>query len=283
MSAPYQPPVSHLLELGDALEGEYGYKEEFGISMAALPELERLLFDETFYYLGEDDKRTWGYIHAAYAIGELQTLEALQVLIKASIALWEHDFFWDVIPSVMSQIGPIGIPYLAEAFRKHRHHFEIGVLFIVAIREIGQQNDTARAQAVEALTSLLAEHAKNSETLNGSLIADLMDLKAVESLPVIQRAFEADHVATDIAGDWEDVQIDFGLKPPREDREELLRRFLNPPLDTSPLPWFPDAFEETEPHKDRTRARAPKQDADKARKKKQKAEKQAKKKNRKKK
>jgi hypothetical protein len=57
-------------------------------------------------------------------------------------------------------------------------------------------------------------------TLNGFIIWSLIDLKAVESVPVIERSFAADCVDESIAGDWEDVQIHMGLKEARETSPE---------------------------------------------------------------
>jgi preprotein translocase subunit SecA len=44
----------------------------------------------------------------------------------------------------------------------------------------------------------------------------LWDLKAVEVLPVIERAFTSGRVDESVMGDVEDVQIEFGLKTQRE-------------------------------------------------------------------
>jgi hypothetical protein len=52
--------------------------------------------------------------------------------------------------------------------------------------------------------------------LNGCLISDLIDLKAVEAAPLMARAFEARRVDLSVAGDWEDVQVELGLLAQRE-------------------------------------------------------------------
>jgi hypothetical protein len=286
MTKPYQSPVSQLLELGDASNSHHEYGTEFGITVADIPELRRLLFDETFYGVGDDEEEDynqgWGYIHAMLALGQLKTLEALKILIEATLILNDHDGLWDSIPESMGTIGPAGLPFLAEAFRQNRRDFLKSAPFLGAMGEIGKQEPEAKAQVIQTLTDLLSEHGKNSVEMNGSLIAELIDLNAVEVSPIIERAFKAGHVDEMMAGDWDDVQIEFGLKPPREDKDTFLNRLFDSPV----LPFLPtpDFDEEPEsPHKDRTLARSPKQDADKTRKKKQKLEKQARKKNRKKK
>jgi hypothetical protein len=43
----------------------------------------------------------------------------------------------------------------------------------------------------------------------------------VESAPTLERAFAARRVQTDIAGDWNEVQVELGLKSHREIAQEL--------------------------------------------------------------
>lgn len=282
MTESYTPPVSHLLELGYAWNSNHDYGTEYGITIADLPELRRLLFDETFYGISEDEEEDdtygWGYIHAMLALGQLRDIGALKVLIEATLRLTDHDGLWDTIPESMALMGPTGLPFLAEAFRQHRRDFLKSAPFLGAIGEIGKQTPEAELLAIQVLTELLSEYSKNSAEMNGSLIAELMDLHAVEAAPIMERAFEAGQVDEMMAGDWDDVQVGLGLKLPTVDPNDAA--FFQHYLDRLAPP--PSDFEEP-PHKDRTLARAPKQDADKARKKKLKAEKQARKKNRKKK
>ncbi len=84
-----------------------------------------------------------------------------------------------------------------------------------ALEEIGKQHPESRTQCVAALTRELEQFAKNNPTLNGSLLADLLDLHAVESAPIIERAFAAKAIDENVAGNWEDVQVEFGMKEKR--------------------------------------------------------------------
>ena len=47
---------------------------------------------------------------------------------------------------------------------------------------------------------------------NGFLIRYLIKLQAVEAAPLMERAFAADRADLSIVGDWEDAQVDLGLK-----------------------------------------------------------------------
>jgi hypothetical protein len=73
---------------------------------------------------------------------------------------------------------------------------------------------------------------QEDEELNALLISDLADMKAIEALPLIERAFAADRVDRSII-DLDDVYVHLGLKE-REERpsltlEELIKSFSMSP------------------------------------------------------
>jgi hypothetical protein len=95
-----------------------------------------------------------------------------------------------------------------------------------AIRALGQLHAET---AIEPLVNLLAElkddewmFEENDEELNTFIISDLLQLKVVETLPLIERAFEADKVDEYIV-DLDDVLVEFGLK----EREVVESPFLD--------------------------------------------------------
>ncbi len=66
------------------------------------------------------------------------------------------------------------------------------------------------------LAAQLERYLDQSEIINAFLILSLMELRAVELMPLIERAFAAHRVDESVAGDLEDVQIKLGLKVERE-------------------------------------------------------------------
>ena len=64
---------------------------------------------------------------------------------------------------------------------------------------------------------------ENDDSVNGMIIASLLDLEAVEAAPVIKRAFAVDKVDEMMVGDWDWVQYDLGLtdKPPKPRRSKF--------------------------------------------------------------
>jgi hypothetical protein len=73
-----------------------------------------------------------------------------------------------------------------------------------------------RAECVAPIVKALEKFPENHPEFNAFLICSLVDLKAVESAPVIESAFAANCVEIFITGDWNDIQVDLGLKSPDE-------------------------------------------------------------------
>jgi nucleotide-binding universal stress UspA family protein len=86
-----------------------------------------------------------------------------------------------------------------------------------ALAEIGGRQADLRVVCVARLSGQLEKFVAQSEMLNAFLVSSLLDLKAVEALPVMARAFAAGHVDESVAGDYEDVEIELGLKKQRQD------------------------------------------------------------------
>jgi hypothetical protein len=81
---------------------------------------------------------------------------------------------------------------------------------------ISRRYAATRDQSLAALSAQLERFAENDPTLNGFLVSYLLDLKAVEAAPLIERAFASDQIDLSVMGDWEDAQVGLGLKAKRE-------------------------------------------------------------------
>ncbi|MBD2096752.1 hypothetical protein H6F90_16740 [Trichocoleus sp. FACHB-591] len=55
--------------------------------------------------------------------------------------------------------------------------------------KIAEQHPETREQSIAAITHQLGQFTKNNPVLNGMLVVALLDLKAVEAAPVMERAF----------------------------------------------------------------------------------------------
>lgn len=76
---------------------------------------------------------------------------------------------------------------------------------------IGNRYPEERERCIQGIAAVLEKYETNNEGLNGFLIGDLIDVKAVEHIDLIKQAFEANAVDKFVNGDVEDVQIEMGL------------------------------------------------------------------------
>lgn len=79
------------------------------------------------------------------------------------------------------------------------------------------------------------------------MISYLVDLKALEALPLIEQVFASGNVDLFVCGDFEDVQIELGLLEERLTPPPDFRPFKNwPDLPTAPDESKPDPSQTTQ-------------------------------------
>jgi len=120
------------------------------------------------------------------------------------------------LPEVYGLIGPAAIPALSAYMADKSHGVDSRTNASLGLLKIAEMHPEAREESVAALTRQLESAQENPDELNAFIIDSLLHLKAVETAPVIERAFATDSVDTSIIGGWDDVQAELGLKPPKE-------------------------------------------------------------------
>ena len=218
----YSYPVNQLLTAGDSLEiqDETHYIEKFGFTSEHIPELIRMAVDPELNWADLESLEGWAPVYAWRALGELRAEEAIDPLISILDALEETDWTSTEMPIVFGQIGPAAIPSLAAYLDKpgpDEYHKEVAGS---CLREIGTEHPETRDECVKIITEKLAKFQENTPGLNGFLLVNLIDLKAVESASVIQSAFAADCIDKLILGDWDEAQFLLGLGP-RKTQEKI--------------------------------------------------------------
>jgi hypothetical protein len=232
----YPMPVARLLALGrpgDEVPDRWLTAEELGFGPDYVPEIIRVMMDERWDMLDSELPEVYASIHAWRLLADLRAEEAIPALIALlarSDELWK-DWVTEEVPVVLGMIGPAAIPALGHYLEVCSGDLESCSDVAHALQEIAARHPEVRDRVVEILTARLERHAAQGKYLNGSLIAYLVDLKAVESAPTMESAFAAGDVDVLIDGDWEDVQIELGLRtkrstpvldPWKDLREELL-------------------------------------------------------------
>jgi len=213
----YASPVNRLLSLGEPRRNESRDYAALGISSDAVPELIRMATDEALNDGPQKSKLVWAPVHAWRALGQLRAPEAIAPLLTLfQRADDSDDWVMSDLPEALALIGAPAIEPIANFLADSTRGEWARVTAADALGHIGQAHPDLRADCVARLAKQLEKIADQPETVNTFVISALWDLRAVEAMPVIERAFASGRVDESVNGDLEDVQIHFGLKTQRE-------------------------------------------------------------------
>ena len=220
----YGPPVDQLLTLGD-LRGAREWRDysQYGLGPEHVPDLIRMATDDELNWGDSESAEVWAPVHAWRALGQLHSEEAIGPLLDQFEPLDDSDWFREDMPEVFRLIGPAAVPALAAYLADPEPGEWAKVCASTCLAKIGEDHPEARADCVAALMNQLEAFGDNGDILNANLIYGLTELRAEEALPLIERAFAAEVVDLALMGDWEDVQIEFGVKAERDTPRPKLR------------------------------------------------------------
>jgi hypothetical protein len=216
----YVPPVNQLLIYGDARDtlGRWPNYLALGLQAEHIADLIRMTQDDDLHWADGASPEVWAPMHAWRALGQLRAEAAIEPLLGLLHRIDDDQDDWvgEDMPEVFGLIGPAVIPALATYLANPKHRPYARAAAAAAFRHIAQKHPAARAECVAALVRQLEKYADNDRLLNAMLMAPLLELNAVEAAPVMEQAFAAKAVDFSVSGDWEDVQIELGLKGERE-------------------------------------------------------------------
>jgi hypothetical protein len=218
----YTEPVSKLLMLGRPKRQEWPDYLQMGFTRADIPELIRLLEDKDLRWMekpddiakDEDLTEWYGQIHTWRALAQLKAEAAIPALLNILQEIDEYDDDWYGEDSfeVFPMIGPAAIRPLAEYLADTKHGIWARVAASASLEKMAKAHPESKEECVTAIVSVLQSYKANDESLNGSMISDLMEMNAArEHLGLIEEAFKADRVDSFIDGDLEDIQIRLGV------------------------------------------------------------------------
>jgi hypothetical protein len=217
MSTSYSSPVSELLTFGDCRDfREWPNYLDLGLGPEHVPELIEMATDEELNWADSESLEVWAPVHAWRALGQLRAVSAIEPLLRLFHELDDSDWVSEELPRVYGMIGREAIPALARYLDDASHGLWPRVTAATSLEQIAAGDPSARDECVTVLSRQLERFTENDPILNGFLISYLVTLGAVEAAPLMERAFAADRVDLSIRGDWEDVQVDLGLKASRE-------------------------------------------------------------------
>jgi hypothetical protein len=112
-------------------------------------------------------------------------------------------------------IDAVAIPALVECWQQLEKNQSNYCLAEDSLYEMAEFNPEHRIQVIDVYCNYMRNPDTSERTLNGFLIAQLMDLKAVEVFDEIRHMFALDCVDLSCADDLEEVEIDLGFRTQR--------------------------------------------------------------------
>ena len=223
----YQPPVDQLLTYGESdlvTPNDWLNYRELGMGTEHVPDLIQMATDEELNEAAAESPEVWAPVHAWRALGQLRAVEAVEPLLELFDRLEEDDWVDEELPEVFGLIGPAALPALAAYMADLSHTDSSRISAITSIEEIGTRWPDARGECITILEERLERFEENEPDVNGFLVLALVELGAKEAAPLIERAFAEGYVDPMVMGDWEDVQVELGLKSAEEVAQKRARK-----------------------------------------------------------
>jgi hypothetical protein len=220
-------PAAALLRIGPVAVGARAkwpnYPVRFGLNSYHVARLGAMLNDRSLAADTPDEAAGWAPLHAWRSLGQLRAPEALGPLMDFLANMTEDDDAAVAeLPVVFGLIGPDAVAPMAAFLAWGAPTMWQGDAAVTALTEIAARHPECRAACVDAATASLRRKDHVDPFLNGCTVSALLDLGAREVIDVIREAFAREAIDVTVAGDVEDVEIEFGL---RERRSAPRRRY----------------------------------------------------------
>lgn len=215
----YRPAVGRLLRLGRPGHATVETSEALELGPEDVPDLIRLATDLALRNQDSDGPEVWAPVHAWHALGRLgPSAAAAAEPLTAVLAQGggEDDWIYEALPKALGSLGPAALEPLARLLHDPSGEHWARVSSTTALSKLGQDFPECRAACIAALSAELekTELDRTQSDVNGSAVSALVRLQAVEAAPALERAFGEGIIPTGICGDWDSVQVAFGLKEP---------------------------------------------------------------------
>ncbi|HKJ51926.1 MAG TPA: UPF0149 family protein [Gammaproteobacteria bacterium] len=211
------PKIQALLALGKPKKPRHwpDYVNLHGLSADDVADLLALVRDASIDELDSECPEVWGPLHAWRALGQIGSEQAIKALVAEFDRLREDDYGLEELPVVIGMIGPVAIPAL-EAYWQEPGKDEFAyVMAVDALCEIAKRHPANRDRVIGIYRDYMQTPSTTMGSLNGLLMAALLDLDAAEAIDGIRRLFSLDCVDPGCAGDLEDIEMELGLRDKR--------------------------------------------------------------------
>ncbi len=216
----YSAPVDAIFDFGAVDWKKWADYQALAFVESDVPELIRLACDSRLDY-AESPLLFSAPIHAMRILARRGNPDFLPALFESFEPRDDYDYFREEITPLIAVLGIAALPAVRAFFALPESSPYDRAVLSNGLVKVAQNDRAARESVIQLLQGELARFRENSEEWNGFLIADLIDLAAGETLPLIERALAADAVDEMICGDLQEVRAEFGLAPPRHDTNPL--------------------------------------------------------------
>ena len=211
----YQDPVAKLINLQEKTRWDdehwLDYVSQFGLSAADLPELSRLIADDEL--VDDDGELIFCEIHVLRALVQIAPEEGVKLYIAQLQKFPEDDWLHEEVDGISRNAGAKASEPFSKMLTDPNQDERLRVTFANGLEEIGKTHPASRDACVKALMGQLQNyHVQDGDYLNSVLVSNLIQLKAVEAVNLIEEVFanrELDEWGT---GSWAEAQVSLGLK-----------------------------------------------------------------------
>ena len=174
-------------------QGDPDYVAEFGLCPEHIPALVEIACKWADRSEWPKDDTLYAPVHTWRALGQMGAVEAVEPLLAMQNSLDElgDDWYLEEFHDVFGLIGPTAIPAMAAYLTDGRNSEYGRASSANGLCEVGKRHPDTRQQVVELLTTQLAGREPEMYSLNGLIVGYLVDLRAMESAEVIERAIAA--------------------------------------------------------------------------------------------
>jgi len=207
----YSAPVDQLLGLGNTP----GMPQRLdhlppGITLKDVPELIRMAGDPELWTGSASYETGCGPNRAIALLGLLRAKSAIPYLLNLLRLIEEKEIMTlgEEIGEALGQIGADALVPLAAYLADASHNAQEQEAASEAVRCIAEHYPDSTSECIAVLSNQLTRFQSNSPWLNGWLISVLLDLKARPAIPLIEKAFAAGRVDSNIVS-REEVASEF--------------------------------------------------------------------------
>jgi hypothetical protein len=226
-ATPYLHPITQIIRLRDSTHWSdtwLDYAGRYGLTIADIPELTRLCWDDDPHNLvAEDEDQDEEHIlgnwmnHGLRAVTQLDPRAGIALFLKLLGEFPEDDFLREEAEGMGRHTGAESIEPLTEFLRDVCQDVWSRNAAITTLEEMGRSQPELRDQLVQLLMEML----QNSATMGGeadrriltaNLIASLIKLQATEAADLLAEMFATQDVDEWVTGSWPAAQVELGLK-----------------------------------------------------------------------